>query len=296
MVSRSNGSGHEPSQDSEQDASETGEKENDSLSMDLELAGNIDVRLADIYAEAPPLLDARMITDLIANVSHELRTPLHGILSFAHFGSRNVDNVSKEKLRKYFEEIAGSGETLLSIINDLLDLSKLQAGKMQFMLKPNSLEDMLQRVTSELSLLFVEHQVSVSVSCVGEVKAVVFDISRMLQLMRNLLANALRYSSVNGHIEIRLDYSCHEAVYIHVLDEGCGIPEGEEEAIFEPFVQSKLRLGVSSTGLGLPICRQIIEQGHQGKIRAVNRTRGGAEFIVMLPTNLKVTLPDDQPD
>jgi len=197
-------------------------------------------------------------------------------------------------LHQYFEEIASSGESLLSIINDLLDLSKLQSGKMLLMLKLASLVDVVHKVCAELSLLATERQIAMMVNCIGKPRSLVFDASRMIQLMRNLLANALRYSPDNGTIEIRIDFRRDDVAHIHVLDEGCGIPAGEEEAIFEPFVQSGARFGASNTGLGLPICRQIIEQGHQGRISAMNRTGGGAEFTVALPTDLQPTLPESQ--
>ena len=237
-------------------------------------------------------------SSFLANMSHELRTPMHASLSFAHLGLSRAEKSSPEKMKDFFSRIALSGNRLLELVNNLLDLSKLEAGKMPIELRPNDLSKTFSEVVRDLEALAASRQVAIRVEAPAVDMRAEFDHLRMVQVMHNLLSNALKFTPSGRLIDVR--YIAGElprtnradgsermvpAVGFVVSDQGIGIPEGEAEVIFEKFVQSsKTHTGAGGTGLGLAICREIIEL-HGGRIVARNNSGGGAEFEVLIPAS-----------
>ena len=218
----------------------------------------------------------------LANMSHELRTPLHGILSFADFGLQKATTAPPAKLLGYFEHINASGRVLLTLLDDLLDLAKLESGKMIFDFQPANLNPLLSTIANEFHALLSERQLQVACHTLPERAEVSLDTSKMLQVLRNLLGNAIKFSPPHGLIELRVEQRV-QSILVTVSDQGVGIPAGEEDAIFDKFIQSsKTKTGAGGTGLGLSICHEIIA-AHQGRIWAENRPEGGAVFCVELP-------------
>jgi len=221
-------------------------------------------------------------SEFLANMSHELRTPLHGILSFASFGIKRTGSVSPEKLRDYFNKIERSGRVLLALLNDLLDLAKLEAGKMNFAFQAADLNVLLAMLIDEFSSLTAEQHLSIDYTVPDFDTVIVMDPVRIMQVLRNLLGNAVKFSPVNSTITIALERR-EGKLTLAVSDQGIGVPENELDAIFDKFVQSsKTTSGAGGTGLGLAICREIVS-AHQGRIWARNREEGGAQFIFELP-------------
>ncbi len=222
------------------------------------------------------------------NMSHELRAPLHGILSFADFGLQKATTAPPAKLRGYFEHINTSGRVLLALLNDLLDLAKLESGKMAFDFQPADLNPLLSTIADEFHALLSERQLEVVCHTLPERAEVSLDTSKMLQVLRNLLGNAVKISPSHGLIELRVEQR-EQSVLVTVSDQGVGISAGEEDAIFDKFIQSnKTKTGAGGTGLGLSICLEIIA-AHQGRIWAENRPEGGAVFCVELPHHRRAT-------
>jgi|GEM_PF-1713059 len=219
----------------------------------------------------------------LANMSHELRTPLHAVLSFARFGQKKAGRASLEKLVGYFEQIQSSGELLLRLVNDLLDLSKLEAGRMDLLREPTSLKTLVQSVCDELEVLFAEKELDVHILA-ADLEPLALDKKRMAQVVRNLLSNALKFSPRGGRIQVLVQSMNDGAgVRLSVEDEGVGIPPGELELVFDKFSQSSAtKTGAGGTGLGLPICRELTE-AHHGRLWAENRDVGGAVFHLELP-------------
>jgi PAS domain S-box-containing protein len=237
-------------------------------------------------------------SEFLANMSHELRTPMHSILSFARFGidMLNSGKLKTEKLSKYYSRIVTSGNQLLRLLNNLLDLSKLDAGKFPFMPVMGSVIDAVELVVSQLSGLADEKSIDIQVIMVSKHLLIWCDVELVQQIVRNLLGNALRFSHEKGTIVIRLT-DCQlntvdglvEAVELTVVDEGVGVPENELTQIFGQFSQSsKTNHGAGGTGLGLAICKDLVGL-HKGKIFATNNASGGATFTVKIPVveNLK---------
>ncbi len=233
----------------------------------------------------------RSKTEFLANMSHELRTPMHAILSFASMGTEKVGKASEEKLTRYFSRIEESGKRLLLMLNDLLDLSKLEAGKMTFLMEHSDLLKTVDQVLGEFHALAKKNGITLKTESGDVVTKAWFDADRILQVVTNLVSNALKFSPADSVVRILFsddqllldDGDQVEALRLTVSDEGIGIPEDELESVFDKFVQSsETNTGAGGTGLGLAICKQIVEH-HKGKIYAENNQEAGTSFHLILP-------------
>lgn len=228
----------------------------------------------------------------LANMSHELRTPMHAILSYANLSLKKIDDT--QKIEGYLKNIQQSGTRLTNLLNDLLDLSKLESGKMDVSFAPEDLIELVQRCITEVKSLLLEKQLHIDFDTDRVVIAEI-DSKLMTQTMVNLLSNAIKFSPTDSMIHINLEQTTdkegNETLTLSVIDEGVGIPVGETEAIFEKFVQSSnTRTQAGGTGLGLPITRQIVGL-HHGSIWAESPPRGyvqGSAFYIQIPTRQPV--------
>ncbi len=234
-------------------------------------------------------------SEFLANMSHELRTPMHAILSFSKLGISKIatGSATVDKLDSYLSRIDQSGQRLLGLLNDLLDLAKLESGKMRYDFGMNDLSAIVASAITELEEMI--NRGGLQVVCDYRVRDLMVwcDPLRVGQVMRNLLSNAVKFTPSGRTITVRVmdtvlpggrrqDDGYAAAAEILVIDEGVGIPENELEDIFDKFVQSsKTKSGAGGTGLGLAITREIIEQ-HGGTIEASNSAEGGAVFRVCL--------------
>lgn len=218
----------------------------------------------------------------LANMSHELRTPMHGILSFSNLGITRIESASKEKLEGYFSRIHECGTRLLYLLNDLLDLSKLEAGQMKMNFAQHDLLGLVELAINEQSARM--DNLGISTECSyqnGETQAE-FDNVRIIQVIANFLSNAIKYTPRGCKIIFSIQQHI-DAVELSVKDYGIGIPEQEMEIIFEKFQQSsEAENGSGGTGLGLAICKEIID-GHHGIIGVRNNTEAGATFYFKIP-------------
>jgi signal transduction histidine kinase len=218
----------------------------------------------------------------LANMSHELRTPIHGILSFAKFGLKNVAKAEREKLNRYFATIHDSGSILLRLVNDVLDLAKLEAGKMTMDMREIDITPLIAKVLDEFDSMTMEKNITIKPAASDGETQIHGDSVRMMQVVRNLLSNAVKFSPAGGSVEISTRRQAGSLV-VSVSDEGPGIPDAEIEVIFDKFVQSsKTSTGAGGTGLGLAICREILV-AHGGRIWAENKVNGGAVFSFEVP-------------
>ncbi|MGH8664790.1 MAG: sensor histidine kinase, partial [Burkholderiales bacterium] len=222
----------------------------------------------------------------LANMSHELRTPMHAILSFAHLGATRHAELDSRRLGDYFQRIEASGNRLLKLLNDLLDLSKLESVRALIQPEWISGSTLVRSVAEELEPLLHDGRHALRIHAACEPEKIWLDGERMRQVLRNLIANAIRYSPDGGAIDVRIERSPTagaSVVALSVSDEGIGIPPEELESIFDEFVQSsKTVSGTGGTGLGLAICKRIVA-AHGGTIRASNNAGAGACVDVQLP-------------
>lgn len=247
-------------------------------------------------------------SEFLANMSHELRTPMHAIIGFVELGHRRANAASDPKIAQYFQRIDESGQRLLGLIDELLDLSKLDAGHMQLNPAAFNARELLMQIAGQLDSLLTARRLSIDIDCQTDKLQMTADPGRITQVFCNLLSNAIKFSPDAGTIRIEFtdgelpagrraqDAGMVPALTISVIDQGIGIPENELECIFDKFVQSSAtKTGAGGTGLGLAICRAIIAQ-HRGTIVAHNNHPGnGAKFVVTLPLNcwMGTTRQDD---
>ncbi len=225
-------------------------------------------------------------SEFLASMSHELRTPMHGILSFTELGLKRLGTLSQEKLRQYLENIQISGTRLLFLLNDLLDLSKLEAGKLQLDLTTVDIVELVGFCVKEQDLRLRDRNLRCRFVNGARGARSRCDRNRVLQVITNILANAIKFSPEGGEINIRLD--CDEVgCKLRVSDEGGGIPGAELDQVFDKFYQSSgNHSSIAGTGLGLAICREIVDL-HGGRIWAENNAGPGASILFEIPA-----LPD----
>ena len=235
-------------------------------------------------------------SEFLANMSHELRTPLHAILSFSNFGEKDLAKRKDDDLGMYFKNIRTSGTNLLNLLNDLLDLSKLEAGKMTFDIAKTDIKKVIDNVVTEQQSLLDENNLTLKIiiddNCMTDL---LIDKGKIAQVIRNIFSNAIKFTSPGKTIcihlfPVTLTYESEEntsedvpALHLMFKDQGIGIPEDEFKTVFDEFIQSsKTRTEAGGTGLGLAISREIIH-GHQGKIWAESNPEGGSIFNIVLP-------------
>lgn len=222
-------------------------------------------------------------SEFLTNMSHELRTPMHVILGLSKLSLKNIDVWSKDKLYDAIKDIKSSSERLLLLLNELLDLSKLESGKMTFEFKQHNVLNVTEWVLKEITTLAHDKNIALTMTHARlENLYAIFDYAKIGQVIRNLISNSIKFTPKNGEIKISLE-SDEKNIIVKISDNGIGIPSNELESIFDKFVQSsKTKTGAGGTGLGLAISRDIINI-HKGILVACNNEMCGATFTFTLP-------------
>jgi len=219
----------------------------------------------------------------LAHMSHELRTPLNVIIGFSELMADEVPGRINEEQRQCLNDILRGGQQLLSLINDVLDLSKIESGKMKLRLTNITLSEVIESVRSAMMPLIAPRKQSLEVEVEEGLPLVHADNAKVRQVLLNLLSNATRFTPDGGKLKI-------EAVkegdwcQVSVIDNGIGIKKEDQERIFEPFYQldSSLTKEKGGAGLGLAVAKQIIEK-HGGRIWVESKYGKGSRFIFTLP-------------
>jgi len=223
-------------------------------------------------------------SEFLANISHELRTPLQGIIGFSSYGLSKGNAIKIEKAIEYFDNIKTSGDRLLVLINDLLDVSKLEAGKMIYIYEESCLLELIEDTRMELSILLKNKKLRIELINNKNQQKVCLDKDKISQVIRNIFANAIKFSPINSTIKVEAKYN-NNRVIVSIADQGIGIPSEEQQAVFEKFTQSsRAKTGQGGTGLGLAISKEIIN-GHNGKIWAEENPVGGTTISFFVPYN-----------
>lgn len=227
-------------------------------------------------------------SSFLASMSHELRTPMHAILSYSGLGLEKAEAAEDEQLRRYYERINVSGKRLLTLINDLLDLAKLEAGKMSYDLVPCTLQQLVEDALAEIRPLLDSRGLALHYNADASPISIICDRNRIIQVLVNLLGNAAKFTPSGK--AIYLGYLHNQPMLrggigsgVRLRDEGPGIADAELESIFDKFTQgSTTHHQGGGTGLGLAICRDIVRD-HGGEVYARNDVAGGAVFTLLLP-------------
>jgi two-component system, NtrC family, sensor kinase len=221
-------------------------------------------------------------SEFLANMSHELRTPLNAIIGFSEVLSERMFGELNEKQEEYLKDIYASGTHLLSLINDILDLSKIEAGRMELELSdfhlPAALDNALTLVRERAGRKSIALQMNVD-SRLGRIQA---DERKVRQVVLNLLSNAIKFTPEGGRIEVSATPK-DGLVEISVSDTGVGIAPEDQEAVFEEFRQvGTADKKAEGTGLGLTLCRKFVEL-HGGRIRVKSQVGVGSTFKFTIP-------------
>ncbi|MHC4424381.1 MAG: sensor histidine kinase, partial [Planctomycetota bacterium] len=230
--------------------------------------------------------------EFLANISHEFRTPLNAILGFAEILREKSDFLKKDKGRRYAENIITSGNRLLNMINDLLNLAKTEAGKMQLHIEKTSVPQLCKTVVGHFSVLTKKKKIKVKLLVDNDIPILMTDAGKVQQILYNFLSNSVKFTPERGKIEIRAEMTGEKTVRIAVADTGCGISEPDKEKIFEKFRQADGSITRESTGsgLGLAISKELASM-LAGSIGMESGPDKGSTFWLDIPVTL--TKDDD---
>jgi signal transduction histidine kinase len=237
----------------------------------------------------------------LANVSHELRTPLTSVLGFAKIIEKrlaeviipklqadlatNGDAKTQRALRQVKENIGiivAEGTRLTAMINDVLDLAKIEAGKVEWQMQPLAVTELIERAIAATTSLFEQKELELTTDIAADLPQIMGDRDRLIQVIINLLSNAVKFTD-RGSVTCRARQD-NNAIIISVIDTGIGIAATDRPKVFEKFIQvgNTLTDKPQGTGLGLPICKQIVEH-HGGRIWVESELGRGSAFFFTLP-------------
>jgi PAS domain S-box-containing protein len=226
---------------------------------------------------------SRLKSGFLTNVSHELRTPLNAIIGFSQMLCRDAVGPLQPKQRRYVDNVLSSSRHLLSLINDLLDISKIEAGKMDLKLHSLSVSELLQDAAGVIRGMADQKQIQVEVERPRADLAVWGDAGRLKQVILNLLSNAIKFTPAGGRVRVGAS-KLGTMVQLQVIDTGIGVAAGDQDRIFGEFQQvdgSETR-EFPGTGLGLALTRKLVEM-HGGSIQIQSDLGKGSTFTVTLP-------------
>ncbi len=248
----------------------------------------LDRRIDEIAKKNLELHEAnRLKSDFLANMSHELRTPLNSIIGFADVLC-DLDTLN-DRQRRYAQNIKKSGQILLEMINDILDLAKVEAGKMKVTPTTFDLCQLIDAQCDMMRSMADEKNIDLNTECSLAVPTVFQDRSKIQQILTNLLSNAVKFTPEGGMISVRAELLTPQLFQVSVTDTGVGIPESELEVIFEKFRQSSsvvhrdgLTREYTGTGLGLSIVKELCRL-LGGEISVTSQLGTGSTFRIILP-------------
>jgi signal transduction histidine kinase len=226
----------------------------------------------------------RLKSEFLANVSHELRTPLNSILGFAELAR---DGAGDPKVGRYMQNILGSGRNLLNLITDLLDLAKIEAGRMEVRSEKLSLSDLFEGLVSLLKPLSEAKHLTIVDEVAADIPILQTDPAKLQQILYNFMSNAIKFSPDSTTITLKATREDEQHVRISVSDHGPGIEADKQQLIFEKFRQldASVTREHGGTGLGLAIAHELA-QLLGGEVGVVSAQGAGATFWVMLPLKI----------
>jgi signal transduction histidine kinase len=222
-------------------------------------------------------------TDFVSSVTHELRTPLTSIKGYAAILLSEKLGALPEQLKERLEKINRHSDELAQFVNDLLDISRIESGRVSMKQESCDLKHIIEEAADLLSVILKERQIEFSLDVPGDIKSVFADYSQIKRVFINLINNAIKFTPAQGKITAKC-HSLDNQVQVDVSDTGCGIPEQALEKIFEEFyrVDNDINQQVKGTGLGLTLVRNIIE-AHKGKVWVKSKVGSGSTFSFTLP-------------
>lgn len=264
----------------------------------MSLLRNLNDKLEEKVAERTEELEAarrraesadRHKSEFLANMSHELRTPLNGIIGFTEFLLDGKPGPLNQKQHNFMQRVHSGGEHLLQLINDILDLARIEAGRIEFRPEEFCAADAIAEVNSVMKGIGQKRQVAIRFDDDGDVPHLFHDRSRFKQIIFNLLSNAVKFSHDGGEVLITMERSESCGLTLTVSDHGVGIAEEDQERVFRAFEQAENSTDgqQEGTGLGLPLTRQLVTISG-GSITLKSAPGRGTVMTVNLPLTMPV--------
>ncbi len=238
----------------------------------------------------------RTMSEFLANMSHELRTPLNAIIGFSEvLMLETLGPLDNPRYREYVQDINSSGTHLLSIINDVLDVSKIEAGKMDLHEQELVVERSIQRALRLVAEQAQQRNITLGARVPDDLPGLRADDLKLQQVLLNLLSNAVKFTPDGGHVEVSASADAEAGLTIAVADNGIGISETDLPRVILPFqqVESGLSRNYEGTGLGLPLVKSLTEL-HGGRFEMESRLGQGTTVRVLLPAERLIY--HDDPD
>ena len=224
-------------------------------------------------------------SDFLSSMSHELRTPLNAILGFTQL--LKYEKTLTEKQQSHIREISNAGNLLLELVNQILDLARIEKGHLQLSMEKVALADCFKEVRAMILPLAEMNNLTLNINT-DTGGYVIADFTRLKQVMLNLLSNAIKYNIDNGSVTLKVLQKQNNVVRISVIDTGKGISEELLHEIFQPFNRLNAASRIEGTGIGLSISKQLVEMMN-GKIGVSSKINSGSEFWIELSGKLNIT-------
>jgi PAS domain S-box-containing protein len=228
----------------------------------------------------------RAKSDFLSSMSHELRTPLNGIIGFTEFMIDGKPGALNVKQKEYLGDVLTSGGHLLQLINDLLDLAKVEAGKMRLHPEPFRIVGAIEEVRAVMRSLPEQKNITISIAVEPLLDVVTLDEQKVNQVLYNLLSNAVKFTGAGGRVAISAAPRDTSHFSLSVADSGIGIKAEDMKRLFADFEQLDDSRSHGGTGLGLALTRRLVEL-HGGSISVASEFGNGSTFTVVLPLSLE---------
>jgi signal transduction histidine kinase len=252
------------------------------------LERKVDERTRDLAgANARLAVASQHKSEFLANMSHELRTPLNAIIGFSEVLLQGIFGQVNEKQQEYLRDVVASGQHLLALINDILDLSKVEAGRIELELTTFRFSDALESGVTIMRERAARHSIAMSAVIAGEIGMIEADERKVKQILYNLLSNAVKITPDGGRIEVNARQE-NGGVRVEVRDTGIGIARADQERVFDEFQQVGRERSREGTGLGLTLSRRFVEL-HGGRIWLESEAGNGSTFGFSLPLRQRAT-------
>jgi PAS domain S-box-containing protein len=249
-----------------------------------------DVERADELRSSREVAEAASAakSEFLSSMSHELRTPLNAILGFAQLLERDRKQPLSERQIERLQHVLRGGEHLLRLIDDVLDLSRIEAGRIMVSLEPVDVHDVLDEVIATLGPMASRAGIAIQAPAPAELPRVHADRTRLAQILMNFGSNAIKYNKQSGHVRVAITQPHPATVRITVIDDGIGIPADKRDKVFEPFQRAGQETGpIEGTGIGLTITRRLAEL-MKSKVGFTSEVDRGSEFWVEVPIHRRV--------
>ncbi len=256
----------------------------------------LDAKIAELSDRNIELFKANKLkSEFLANISHEFKTPLNAILGFAQVLRDKPDILKKDKNIRYAENIISSGNRLLNMINDLLDLAKTEAGKMELHIEQTSISELVKDIAAQFSLQTRKKKIKVKLLIEDNIPLLSTDPGKVQQILYNFFSNAVKFTPERGRIEVQAKMREENMVRIAVTDTGCGIADADREKIFEKFrqIDGSLTRQSDGSGLGLTISKELATM-LAGSIGLESEPDKGSTFWLDIPAVLTNDESDQQ--